>query len=65
MSQTTNLFQPGDLVIYVGTLWRRHGLMRVSTVKATNGGFRYSLTDPIWGGTLLGVRETSLRDATL
>ncbi|MES9522445.1 hypothetical protein [Streptomyces capoamus] len=61
----TPRFQPGDLVIYGGSIWQRHGLMYVSTVEATNGGWRYSLTDPIWGGALRSVREASLRDAAL
>ncbi|MGW7786033.1 hypothetical protein [Streptomyces tricolor] len=56
-------FKPGDLVIYGGSIWQRHGLMHVSRVDAANGGWRYDLADPIWGGALRSVRESSLRDA--
>ncbi|MDJ0460596.1 hypothetical protein [Streptomyces sp. H27-C3] len=57
----TPRFQRGDLVDYVGSLRRRHGLKRVSGLEFVHGQPRYSLHDEIWGGTLRLVRESSLR----
>ena len=57
----TPRFQKGDLVHYVGSLWRRHGLKRVTGVEFIHGEPRYYLHDEIWGGTIRLVRESSLR----
>lgn len=65
MPDTTPSFQPGAHVIYGGSLWQRWGVMYVTAVRLTNSGWLYDLEDPIWGGYLHGVRESSLRDATL
>ena len=54
-------FQRGDLVDYVGSNWRRHGLKRVIGVEFVHGEPLYSLRDEIWGGGLRLVRESSLR----
>ena len=63
MPTTTNTprFQRGDLVDYVGSLHRRHGLKRVNGVQLIDGQPRYSLHDEIWGGIIRNVRESSLR----
>lgn len=64
MSETTTRtprFQRGDLVDYVGTIWRRHGLKRVTVVETIHGEPLYTLHDEIWGGSLRLVREASLR----
>jgi hypothetical protein len=63
--ERTARFQPGDQVVYVGSIWRRHGFMDVNTVKIRDGQPVYTLTDPVWGGTLRNVREASLRDDDL
>ncbi len=65
MPSIAPLFKPGDQVIYAGSRWRRHGFMYVSTVEDRHGRPVYSLTDPIWGGGLRNVRESSLRDPAL
>lgn len=57
----TPRFQRGDLVNYIGTQWRRHGIKRVIGVQIVHGEPLYSLHDEIWGGTLHLVRESSLR----
>lgn len=57
----TPRFKRGDLVNYIGSNWRRHGLKTVSGVEIVHGEPLYSLHDEAWGGHLRLVRETSLR----
>lgn len=54
-------FQHGDLVDYLGSLQRCHGLKRVISVVLVQGQPRYGLHDEVWGGIIRNVREASLR----
>ncbi|MFE0801098.1 hypothetical protein [Streptomyces sp. NPDC058812] len=62
MPQTTPRYKVGELVIYAGSHWRRHGAMYVTAVDTTCNPPRYDLEDRTWGGHLHRVRETSLHD---
>lgn len=60
MARTTTRYKVGELVFYAGSLWRRHGFMHVIAINTTQCPPTYTLHDPIWGGILRQVSETSL-----